>query len=76
MPVILCWTIKYRSLFKRWQRCSFICLGHFLMGQPRPLFVYFHMTKKKKLAIDYKRIHGMLGTRTRGGSMVGADEST
>ena len=37
------------------------------------LFLYFHMTN---LTVNNRRIDGVLGTRTRGGRMVGADKST
>ena len=46
------------------------------MGQSRPLFVYFrpfHITNQ--LQID-KSIDGVLGIRTRGRRMEGADETT
>ena len=49
------------------------------MGQTRPLFVYFHsfhMTKYSTNTINEKSVNGVLGTRTQGGKMVGADEST
>ena len=42
------------------------------MGQTRPLFRSFHK-------FDYKwnkSLDGLLGIRTRGGSMIGADKST
>ena len=46
------------------------------MGQSRPLFVYFrsfHVTISIQIE---KRIDGVLGIRTRGRRMVGADETT
>ena len=50
------------------------------MGQTQPLFGYFHyfhMTiYSTNLNLNYKGIYGMLGTRTWGGWMVGADDST
>ena len=51
----------------------------FLMGQARPLFVYFSFFSNDKYStntINEKSIDGVLGIRTRGGRMVGADEST
>ena len=45
--------------------------------KPGPLFVYFHsfhMTNSN--TINEKSIDGVLGTRTQGGMMVGADKST
>ena len=50
---------------------------HFLMGQIWPLFVFirsFHMKIKHKLTIIIC-VDGVLGTRTRGNRLVGADES-
>ena len=54
------------------------------MDQSRPLFVYFryfhipiHMTSIQFEQYKLKKsIDGVLGTRTRGGRMEGADEST
>ena len=50
------------------------------MEQTRPLFVHFssfsHDKYSTNLTINDKSVDGMLGTRTRGGRMVGADEST
>ena len=49
------------------------------MGQARPLFVYFLFFSNDKYStntINEKSIDGVLGTQTRGGRMVGADEST
>ena len=49
------------------------------MGQARPLFVYFLFFSNDKYStntINENSIDGVLGTRTRGGRMVGADEST
>ena len=47
------------------------------MGQSRPLFVYFHYfpTTISIIQIE-KSIDGVLGIRTRGCRMVGADETT
>ena len=52
-----------------------ICLV-FLMGQTRPLFVYSQEKYNIKLTINDVSLNGVLGTRTLGGRMVGADEST
>ena len=53
------------------------------MGQTRPLFLFIfvlfshHMEKySTNLTINEKSVDGMLGSRTRGGSLEGADEST
>ena len=49
------------------------------MDQIRPLFVYlcsFHMTNKAQIDNNDTSVNGVLGTRTRGGRMVGADEYT
>ena len=49
------------------------------MGQTRPLFVYFSFFSHDKYStntINEKSRDGVLGTRTWGGRMVGADEST
>ena len=54
------------------------------MGQSRPLFVYFRcfhipiqMTNIQFEQFKLKKsVDGVLGTRTRGGMMEGADEST
>ena len=44
------------------------------MGKTRPLFVYFRSLRMTNIAqINYKSVDGVLGTRTRGNSMVGAD---
>ena len=46
------------------------------MGQSRPLFVYFrpfHITNQLQIE---KSIDGVLGIRTRGRRMEGADETT
>ena len=46
------------------------------MGKSRPLFVYFrsfHVTIQTQIE---KSIDGVLGIRTRGRRMVGADETT
>ena len=51
----------------------------FFNGPTRPLFVYFcsfHMNKCSTNTINEKSIDGVLGTRTRGSRMVGADKST
>ena len=50
------------------------------MGQTRPLFLYFRhflnpMTNTVQ-NLTLKSVDGVLGTRTWGGNMVGADEST
>ena len=50
------------------------------MGQTRPLFVYFSLFSRDKhssnLTINDKSIDGVLGTRTQGGGLIGADKST
>ena len=49
------------------------------MGLTRPLFAYFspfHMTNTALILQMKKSVDGVLGTRTRSGRMVGADEST
>ena len=47
------------------------------MGQSRPLFVYFrHFLDTISIIQIEKSIVGVLGTRTRGRRMVGADETT
>ena len=47
------------------------------MGQPRPLFCSQRKDKySSNLTINDKSIDGVLGTRTRGVRMEGADEST
>ena len=49
------------------------------MGQTRPLFVYFHCFSHDKYSrntLNDKSIAGVVGTQTRGGRVVGADEST
>ena len=50
------------------------------MGQTRPLFVYFRPFLNSMTItvqnLTIKSVDGVLGTRTRGGKMVGADEST
>ena len=49
------------------------------MCQTRPLFVYFVFFSHYKYStnnINYKSIDGVIGTRTWGGRMVGADKST
>ena len=51
----------------------------FLMGQTRPLFDYFRsfrMTNIAQVDYDHKSIDAVLGARTWGNRMVGADEST
>ena len=73
-------------------RCQWLdCLGSipvfctnfilFLKNGPNPasfLFILFfsHDKYSTNLTINDKSIDGVLGTRTRGGRMVGADEST
>ena len=58
------------------------CLGKIFVKkcQTRPLFVYFSFFSHDKyitnLIINDKRVDGVRGTRTQGGRMVGADEST
>ena len=43
------------------------------------IFVYFRSFNRKKcstvLTLNNKSVDGVLGTQTRGGNMVGADES-
>ena len=52
------------------------------MGQTRPLFGLFSFFSQRKdkystnFTINDKSIDGVLGNRTRGGMMEGADEST
>ena len=47
------------------------------MGQPRPLFVYSrHFLVTISVIQTEKSIDGMLGIRTRGRRMVGADVTT
>ena len=50
------------------------------MGQTRPLFCLFSSFSQHNDNIvqnlTIKSVDGVLGTRTRGGRMVGADEST
>ena len=52
------------------------------MGQTRPLLVYFRSFSQQKdkystnFTINDKSIDGVLGSRTQGGMMEGADEST
>ena len=52
------------------------------MGQTRPLLVSFRSFSQQKdkystnFTINDKSIDGVLGSRTRGGMMEGADEST
>ena len=45
------------------------------MGQFRPLFVYFRYFLDT-ISIIEKSVDGVLGIRTRGRRMVGADETT
>ena len=45
------------------------------MGQTRALFVLFSFYSHDKYSTN-KSIDGVLGTQTRGGRMVGADDST
>ena len=47
------------------------------MGQSRPLFVYFrHFLDTISIIQIEKSIDGVLGIRTRGRRMIGADETT
>ena len=47
------------------------------MGQTRPIFGLFSYDKySTNLTINDKSVDGVLGTQTRGGRMVGADEFT
>ena len=47
------------------------------MGQSRPLFVYFcHFLDTISIIQIEKSVDGVLGTRTRGRRMVGADKTT
>ena len=46
------------------------------MGQSRPLFVYFHSFPVTISTQIEKSIDDVLGIRTRGRRMVGADETT
>ena len=49
------------------------------MGQTRPILIisfFSHDKYSTNLTINDKSVDGMLGTRTLGGRMVGADEST
>ena len=47
------------------------------MGQSRPLFVYFrYFLETISLIQIEKSVDGVLGNRTRGHRMVGADETT
>ena len=46
------------------------------MGQSRPLFVYFRSFPVTISTQIEKSIDGVLGIRTRGRRMVGADETT
>ena len=75
------------KLLVNWHKIGIlICLKFFFfkMGQSRPLFVYFRcfhipiqMTNIQFEQFKLKKsIDGVLGTRTRGGMMEGADEST
>ena len=71
---------------EKWWYCSHLSSLSFFkkMGQSRPLFVYFRsfhipiqMTNIQFEQYKLKKsIDGVLGTRTRGGRMEGADEST
>jgi len=45
------------------------------MGQSRPLFVYFRSFLTISIQIE-KSVDGVLGIRTRGRRMVGADKTT
>ena len=46
------------------------------MDRAWPLFVYFVLFDKTNMSINDKSVDSVLGTRTRGGRMVGTDEST
>ena len=49
------------------------------MGQTRPLFslfLFFSHGKYSTNTINDKSVNSVLGTRTQGGKIVGADEST
>ena len=48
------------------------------MAQTWPLFVYFRpfLNTNTVQSLTTKSVDGVLGTRTRGGRMVGVDEST
>ena len=67
---------------QNWPKLSFtnylykLVLKH---GQNLPLFVYFlsfHLTNIAQILKMIKSVDGVLGTRTRDGKKVGADEST
>ena len=64
--------IYFQCFVLQEQECSF-----FKMGQSRPLFVYFcyFLIIISIIQIE-KSVDGMLGIRTRGRRMVGADETT
>ena len=46
------------------------------MGLSRPLFVYFRYFLNTISKIQIEKKHGVLGIRTRGPKMLGADETT
>ena len=49
------------------------------MGQTRPILIisfFSHDKYSTNLTINDKSVDGVLGTQTRGGRMVGTDEST
>ena len=56
---------------------NFLSLEHFLMGQLRPLFVYFRPFLVAISVIQSeKSIDGVLGIRTLGPRMVAKEETT
>ena len=70
--------LRVRLVIANW-----ICLDaswslvFFKMGQSRPLFVYFcYFLDSISIIQIEKSVDGVLGTRTRGRRMVGADETT
>ena len=60
--------------------CRDLISSFFKCAKPGAFFVYFHSFSHDKystnLTVNDKSVDGVLGTRTRGGSMVGADAST
>ena len=50
----------------------------FFFNGPNPFIFrcFSHDKYNTNLTINYKSVYGVLGTQTRGGRMVGADEST
>ena len=71
---------SYIGIVELWSKYSTIVLK---MGQTRTLFLFIfvlfshHMDKYSiNLTINEKREDGMLGSRTQGGNMEGADKST